>query len=71
MSALKQYKRQEPSADDIRKTRDWSVKLVNSKTNKEIAAIFTTVQIENMRLTAEVNEHRRALGFEPLPIFQP
>lgn len=68
---LKQYVRQEPGAEDIEKAKSWSIRIVNQKNHREVAAIIVTLMLENMRLAAEVNDHRQARGYLVLPVHQP
>lgn len=38
---------------------------------RDLIAALVMILMENSSLTAEVNAHRAALGYEPLPIFDP
>lgn len=45
---------------------------VNSIPDQMMRLIYVAAMIaENVRLTKEVNEHRIARGFEPLPVYDP
>lgn len=68
---LLQYARQEPSAQDVEKAKGWALRIVSQKTHVQIAGIIVELMKENMRLTAEVNDHRASRGFEPLPTHKP
>lgn len=44
-------------------------RMTNSKSMREIRAFMLALVCENNQLSAEVNAHRAALGYEPLPVF--
>ena len=68
---LQTYTQQEPSDEDVEAAKKWAVKIVNSLNHKQVSGQIVTLMLENMKLTAEVNDHRQARGFEPLPTYKP
>jgi hypothetical protein len=44
-----------------------AARLINGKSTADIRTAIAGMLCENYRLTLEVNEHRKSLGFEPLP----
>jgi len=68
---LQTYTQQEPSAEDVENCRRWAVKIVNSLNHKQVSGQIVTLMLANMKLTAEVNDHRQARGFELLPTYKP
>lgn len=46
-------------------------RVINTRDLRKAYGLLGQVLLENMILTAEVNEHRAARGFDPLPTYQP
>jgi hypothetical protein len=55
------------SDDDQRQAAQYAARLVGHKSTAQIRAAVAALLCENMRLTLEVNDHRAARGFAPLP----
>lgn len=62
------YDRLEPTPEDVNKFATTARRIVSQKTLIQVAAIMLELMKENARLTAEVNDHRAARGFELLPV---
>ncbi len=53
------------------KVKQYVLQILNTKGLTGLAAGFTVVCAENMRLTKEINDLRSQLGIEPLPVYEP
>jgi hypothetical protein len=65
------YERPILSEDDKAMCTRYALKIATHKGRQAMIAIVALVLEDNMRLTKEINDHRAALGFEPLPEYQP
>jgi hypothetical protein len=66
-SDLQVYTRYTPTPAEQLRATDTAAKFMFKATRKEQVAKLVSYVLENRTLTHEVNEHRRARGFEPLP----
>jgi hypothetical protein len=48
-----------------------TVKLTERRSMAQIRAGILAICAANIQLAAEINEHRAALGIEPLPLYHP
>lgn len=61
------YPRPVVSDQTQREAAQLAARLVNHKNTADIRTAVAGLLCENQRLTLEVNEHRAARGFDPLP----
>ena len=54
--------------DEQQKIGKLMMQILHTRGPKALATAATALGIENARLLAEVNQHRAALGFDPLPV---
>jgi hypothetical protein len=64
---LKPYTRYTPTDDDRKKAVAIAQRFILQKNRLELIAVFATLLLEQGTLVHEVQDHRRARGFEPLP----
>lgn len=65
---MEEYKRPELSNDEMGKMGAWAVVLAGLPLPKRVQMIYKICE-ENLRLVKELNSHREARGYEPLPIY--
>lgn len=65
------YPRPEVTTEEKEKISKAARKLAAIKDDRLRLAYVIAVCLENARLVREVNEHRQARGFEPLPVYDP
>lgn len=65
------YPRPEVTTEEKEKIAKAARKLAAIKDDRLRLAYVIAVCLENARLVREVNEHRQARGFEPLPVYDP
>lgn len=62
------YTRPEPTAEELQKIAAYCGKLIASRNTARILATLMGLMRENVSLLREVNQHRKAQGFEELPV---
>jgi hypothetical protein len=65
---MTEYIRKELSTETLKDCTQTASKIVGRYKGLELIAGIAMLCQENARLTAEVNEHRAALGYEPLKV---
>jgi len=69
-SIQRQYTRPEVDPNEAQKIARMMTQIAMTKGIKGIVTAATALGMENARLLAEVNEHRVARGFDPLPEYE-
>jgi hypothetical protein len=65
------YQRPEPTESE-RAALSRTARRLNAIRDDALRLSYVAALVyENARLLAEVNEHRQALGFDPLPVYDP
>lgn len=64
---LKEYTRPNLTTKQLQSVGTWSAKLTAGKTAQQALRLLI---MENIRLTTEVNLHRRARGYKELPVYE-
>ncbi len=65
------YERPEVTEDEKEKLTRHARRMAAVKDDRLRLAYFVAICVENARLVREVNEHRAARGYEPLPVYDP
>lgn len=66
---MKTYNRRQLNEAEIQQVRTITTLIERMPESERLAAIATLIT-ENALLAEEVNNHRRSLGYKPLPVFQ-
>lgn len=70
MSDLIPYQRPELEEKDIIQARMDAASLIRKYGMSKVMQMLNALIVENVRLTKEIQDHRAARGFEPLPTFE-
>ena len=64
------YQRPELTAEDRATAENHAKKLIHKWGFSNLPKMLAALCVENVRLTKEIQEHRAALGIEPLETFE-
>lgn len=62
------YTRPEPTEEELKKISVFCGKLIASRNTARILTTLMGLMRDNVSLLREVNQHRKAQGFEELPV---